>query len=578
LGKAGDAFISEREFLERFELTPGLYRHRKPQLEEEKEAFLYSMIAERLLAQEALSRKLDQDTVFQQWMLEITKMVSRDELYREEVREKVAVSNKDIAEGSKRALKQLLLRYIFFTREEDALFVRGQIKNGGDFEAISIDSSMNALRDTATVIWGDADTTIEEAAYRLSVGEVSPVINAGGGWYIIKLAYSNTNEYYSIMQPQVLSERVAIRIRARRERKRVAEFSKGLLAGTNGYSSPEAFKKFSEGLSSVFARHITGERSAVTENMVSELSDSLAGELNDTLIVAGSRIWKVREVIYALYMKGFEIKAGQLAGLNKKLYNEFRGWVEQELLSQEALRRGLDRLPEVEKILEPWRQQNLAVMMRRYINRSITVSEGEIYAHLKSADTSFTIPQVNIRLLRTLSTEDMRGAVLELESGAPFQKVAEKWSADPESRKRGCETGFFPVTERPPLGEIAWQMEEGQIYGPLFDSAGATMFELLGKKKVSFSSDTALSSRLSAGKSELLRMKQKRKLNLFLAQAGQKRGFSIFQERLGKLQVSNVPMLAFRLLGFGGRMFAAPFVEKNLEWLQVEPPEGLIFP
>ena len=56
VARAGNAFISEREFQERFELTPGLYRHRKAQLEQEKLTFLYSMIAEKLLAQEARER------------------------------------------------------------------------------------------------------------------------------------------------------------------------------------------------------------------------------------------------------------------------------------------------------------------------------------------------------------------------------------------------------------------------------------------------------------------------------------------------------------------------------------------
>jgi len=34
--------------------------------------------------------------------------------------------------------------------------------------------------------------------------------------------------------------------------------------------------------------------------------------------------------------------------------------------------------------------------------------------------------------------------------------------------------------------------------------------------------------------------------------------------------------MTFRVLGFGGRMFAVPFVDRQIEWLNVEPPKGKI--
>ena len=37
-------------------------------------------------------------------------------------------------------------------------------------------------------------------------------------------------------------------------------------------------------------------------------------------------------------------------------------------------------------------------------------------------------------------------------------------------------------------------------------------------------------------------------------------------------------MMTYRLLGFGGRMFEVPFVEKLIDWLNVEPPGNKILP
>ena len=65
-------------------------------------------------------------------------------------------------------------------------------------------------------------------------------------------------------------------------------------------------------------------------------------------------------------------------------------------------------------------------------------------------------------------------------------------------------------------------------------------------------------------------------MDLFLAQVGEKRGFDVFQDRLARIKVTPIPMMSFRILGFGGRMFAMPFVDRQIDWINVEPPAGII--
>ena len=44
------------------------------------------------------------------------------------------------------------------------------------------------------------------------------------------------------------------------------------------------------------------------------------------------------------------------------------------------------------------------------------------------------------------------------------------------------------------------------------------------------------------------------------------------------VRVTPLPMLAYRLLGFGGRMFDVPFVQPQTDWLNEEPPKEVILP
>nr|MBP9582284.1 hypothetical protein [Ignavibacterium sp.] len=56
VARVGNTSISDKEFLERLEMTPGMNRQVKGAIESQKIEFLFSLIAEKLWSLEALSR------------------------------------------------------------------------------------------------------------------------------------------------------------------------------------------------------------------------------------------------------------------------------------------------------------------------------------------------------------------------------------------------------------------------------------------------------------------------------------------------------------------------------------------
>ncbi|HMD13166.1 MAG TPA: hypothetical protein VKI62_00930 [Bacteroidota bacterium] len=172
----------------------------------------------------------------------------------------------------------------------------------------------------------------------------------------------------------------------------------------------------------------------------------------------------------------------------------------------------------------------------------------------------------------------MKEVLAAMDNGISLKKFLDQHSIGSLFPK-AVDTTFFPITEHPPLGEIAWQMDIGQQFGPIYDSTGGYIyFELLDKKGFTVKSDTAFASQMKHARDELLRMKRKRKLDLFLSQIAKQQGVVVYDDRLKRLSVTPVPMLAYRFLGFGGRMFAEPFVEKQIDWLAIEPPTEAIVP
>lgn len=577
LARVGNSSITEEEFLLRFELTPSLGRNRKSQLETEKLEFLYSLVAEKLLALEAQDRRLDLDSTFRHAFAEIKKLIVRDELYRQEISNKVTVKPQEIQLGSKHALDQRLVEFLYFTRREDAEFVRSKVRKAAEIKRMQIDSSIDCLKDTATVIWGEASLAIEDAAYRLKPGDVSPIIHNGPGFYILWIKGSKQNAQYAALQPSALQEKVTQVIRLRKERKRLDEFVPAALRNDTAFAGSVILRRISIEMTKAAANYRSRQDVTFDVPILRMVKDSLKALLRETALVSGNVAWSVESILDRLLSVKFEFVSGDTLKTFSKLNGQLRIWAQQELLAQEGLRRGLEQSYGVQKKLSIWYQAFLAGSMKDYIKRHINVSQAEIWRALQVQDGSTDVPRVQIRELWTGSLDSMKAAVTEVGHGVSFEKVTERYSIDSSSRNSGGVTPAFPVSERPPLGEIAWQMKAGERFGPIPLEGKYIYFELV-KKDFPATADSVLAGRFEKTKREFLQAKFRSTVNSVLAQAGVDRGFSVFEDRVKQLKVTPFPMVTFRILGFGGRMFEVPLLEKQLEWLDTEPPRTKVVP
>ncbi len=85
VAKIGNNSISQKEFLERYELTPLVNKQMKDIHKALKKDFLYTLIAEKLFAKDALERNLDTNEIVKYNLNEFKKMFVRDALYRKEI-------------------------------------------------------------------------------------------------------------------------------------------------------------------------------------------------------------------------------------------------------------------------------------------------------------------------------------------------------------------------------------------------------------------------------------------------------------------------------------------------------------
>ena len=114
VAKVGDISISDNEFLERFEMTPGINRQVKGNIESQKIEFLFSLIAEKLWALESLSRNQDTTEVIRFATKAFEKMFIRDAMFQRDIKEQIKISDKELSDGLNQSLIKTLCAFFIF--------------------------------------------------------------------------------------------------------------------------------------------------------------------------------------------------------------------------------------------------------------------------------------------------------------------------------------------------------------------------------------------------------------------------------------------------------------------------------
>jgi parvulin-like peptidyl-prolyl isomerase len=567
IARGGGIQISVDEFVRRYEMTPGFGHERQGDAAVSRLDLAYSMIAEKLLAREAVRRGLDKDPALREAVATITRLLARDELYRKEISAKVKVTPAEISRGMDRARHPLLLCFVRTNDPRGAEEFRRKLPDGADLQTVRLDPSLRAVRDTVRLVWGEGHPAMEDAAYRMAPGQISPVIQVENRFYVVSLLRVLTTPVEDLPGGSPLRETVTRRLRERHETALVADFLGRTLRGKSGYALPRTMKLFCDALAVAFGDGTTDSTVALTPSRANRLYRECAPFLGDSLLVAGKVFWPVREIIDRFLQMGFSMPGGDLNRIPARVNMELRRIVEQEYLEAEALRRRLDTIPSVRRDIEIWAQSFLAERVRGELWGSTIVDEGEIHDFIAGRETPADVPLVQIRELKTRTTVEMQGALDELKRGVRFQEVVTRWSSDTAAHALGGLTPFFPATERPPVGPMAGRMKIGERAGPLAIPGGLCYFEVVGKKDAMAPTDSTSAEKLGWARDQVRSQKAGKKMTFLLARLAKSEGFSLDRNRLESLKLNTVPMMVFKLLGFGGRIPAMPGVTPEVEWL-----------
>ena len=182
IAKVGDKAITVRDFIERYELTVWRGKEKKTQVDKNKLEFLYSMIAEKLLAFKGLELGLDKDPEIQRAIQQTEKLLVLDALYKQEIKNKVSVSEREILEALPKYNTEVELHYIIAETKEKADSLWNLLKGGEDFDSLMV--KLGQKNNSEKLRWGEIYEPIEKIVYDyLSVGEVYQPVQVDSLWY-----------------------------------------------------------------------------------------------------------------------------------------------------------------------------------------------------------------------------------------------------------------------------------------------------------------------------------------------------------------------------------------------------------
>lgn len=574
IAKAGNISITKDEFVKRYEMMP----HPNPKgldQSELKKEFVYTLLAEKLLAQSPLKNKIEKSQEFQALIKFIENHYLRDLIYNKEVKEKIAIADSEMTEGYQRSLKSFRVKFIFSTDEKEITEIYSNLLNGVSFDSIlQTRSEINEQKEAAKVSFGTMAQEVENEIYKLLPGQFTPPVELEEGWYICKVYEAEVKK--SLEQPDISNMKKVLEKRA--EDKLYNQFYRKFFKGVNVNTDRLLFDKLSNGFYKYLSKHekdfiiIKQVRFRFTEKEISEMIRDLnltEDDKNKIFIKFKSDPISFGSFLEQLKLSdiGFqEIEENHIKNiLNGFIYI----YIQNELLVREAISRGYDKLPEVAEEIETWKEFYLSREVMKNIFKEQVVSDEEAVEFFKKENSSIALAD-SVKIIEILlsNLEEAEFVLNQINKGVDFQELAAEHTIREKLKTKKGEYDYFPVTENGELGKIASEMKIGDVIGPIKLDEGYAIIKLIDKKEGIIKQFDQFNEAKDEIKNILRTEKMYLALDNVTAALAEEKGIFINEPILNSTNVTNVDMVVLRRFGFGGQMLAVPFSQHYSSWLK----------
>jgi parvulin-like peptidyl-prolyl isomerase len=544
VARIGESVIDADEFRFRYEAAVWLGKEQRARLQPSKHAFLLSLIAERLLAEEGLRRGLEQDSLIRPILNEIRRMLVLDALYHRRIRQPAEPGEADLMAFLPLYNTEVSFSYLIADTQTEALTYAAKLAEGASLDLLQ--SELGQSEHNRRMRWGDFYGPIEDALFgELTPGESSSPIEVDGAWYIVRLDDRHERVMLSAAEHDSAREELRRLLRGRNEQERfrvfMDEVGRNVEVAVDEHLFHEVAFETNRLLEARRALRLARDAERVFPLPFMEadhagLRRALRRRLADPF-VEGDASMTLNHVLERLYFKDLVLRsAGQRVEIAlKSLLWEI---IAEELLLQEGQNQRLHQLSVVDQDMETWTRAYLARGMRRVVMDSVRARHAD------------AVTEIMVREVAVPTFEQAASILERLKSGESFGEIARLHSTRRESAENSGETGFVLA---PLYHEAAGSLPIGEAFGPLPADDGYLIVEVRDRRRVP---DEAAAREHVA----------EAMLNRYVASLAQRRGVSIDLDALEAIEVLPLNVLHVRFLGFNNRLLAAPTLQMVIEW------------
>ncbi len=578
VAKVGNYKIYESEFRDRFDFSshPKLLQNNDKL--KAKHEFLEQLISEKLLSLDAEEKGLSKSEYLNNVLTPLQNMFARDALYKNEIKNKISYSQKDINDAIEKIKKTLKLKFIFSDSEKELNQVYKQLKSGASFDSLLSMRKEAMVQDSiGEITFGTIDEANENEVYKLKIGEFTTPLKSEDGFYIIKLADVSVNK--NLKDPENTLEDVKRIIETRIEHKRYLDYYHSFFSKHKVNADKEIFEQLIKYFIPTFREKYLIENSKNADNKlylrggieISNVLSSLDDRIkNKDFIKLPNRIIKIEYFINQLSQEGLFVQNLSEKNIRASLSSYIRKFIEDELLTSEANRKGLQNSAEVKKYMNMWKDSYISKLYMFELMDSINTTDEELYSIYTKNEWKEASPQlVNVVEVLTDKLEVIETVLKELSAGKNIKELASLYTIRDSVKNRNGEFGLLPITKLGEIGKFASQMNIGEIYGPIKVDGDYSIFQLIDRKVDS----TTYSKNFDEVKDDLNKLvtiqKFEKFINNYTAKLANKYGVEINEDVLNGIDNSYLNLVVVRYMGFGGEIFAVPYTEQFSGWYDI---------
>lgn len=571
VARIGTDVITAKEFQLRYELSPYIPSNKELDYDSIKYDFLFSLIAEKLWANDAELQGIPNSERFKYLFQPLQDMFARDALFKVEVDNKVLLSADDINNGIRKSHDKLEAQIITTTDSAVIFSLYNQLGPDINFDSVFSKISNLTSNDFEISLGSLKDEEIEDSLYSLGVNCFTSPIKSEVGWVIFRIKNK-------IFTPFDLSNQKSVDnmkriIRNRRIEKRYNEYLKGLLSGTTINIDKESFVLTYSNIWNILKnKTIINDSSKyfeLSESDFNNIRSSLGAEnLKKQLFTISNKASSINDFLSNLAFNGFSVTQLDSILVLQKVTQRVKRFVENQMITEEAYRLGLQLTPQVQNDIKLWQENYLAQLFYNQNLDSIKITDRDVYNYyLDQFVNSSNIRLINLRLISTKDLDEVSRIFELLKQGIDFGEIIKGYGRTDSLVNNMGETGLKPVLLLGYVGNVASNLKLNEVYGPIKRNDAYTILQVIGRQDSNDSLKLSFAKIKDQLKNDLRFKALNERLKKITSVLADKNNVKIFSNVVNKIQTSQIPMFVHRLMGFGGRIAGVPLTTPFSEWI-----------